>query len=239
MTLIGWLQIGLLFLVVALLVKPLGLFMARVFSGKRTFLSPVLEPVERGFYAAAGVDPEAEQGWLAYAFAILAFSMAGLAALYAILRLQYYLPLNPQGFAGMSPHLAFNTAVSFVTNTNWQSYGGETTLSHFSQMAGLTVQNFASAAAGIAMALALTRAFARSGARTVGNFWVDLTRATLYVLLPLSILVALAFVAMGLAQTLDASVTATTLEGAAQTIALGPVASQDRKSTRLNSSHRL
>ncbi len=227
MTLIGWLQIGLLFLVVALLVKPLGLFMARVFSGKRTFLSPVLEPVERGFYAAAGVDPEAEQGWLAYAFAILAFSMAGLAALYAILRLQYYLPLNPQGFAGMSPHLAFNTAVSFVTNTNWQSYGGETTLSHFSQMAGLTVQNFASAAAGIAMALALTRAFARSGARTVGNFWVDLTRATLYVLLPLSILVALGFVAMGLAQTLDASVTATTLEGAAQTIALGPVASQE------------
>ncbi len=227
MTLIGWLQIGLLFLVVALLVKPLGLFMARVFSGKRTFLSPVLEPVERGFYAAAGVDPQAEQGWLAYAFAILAFSMAGLAALYAILRLQYYLPLNPQGFAGMSPHLAFNTAVSFVTNTNWQSYGGETTLSHFSQMAGLTVQNFASAAAGIAMALALTRAFARSGARTVGNFWVDLTRATLYVLLPLSILVALAFVAMGLAQTLDASVTATTLEGAAQTIALGPVASQE------------
>ena len=227
MTLIGWLQIGLLFLVVALLVKPLGLFMARVFSGKRTFLSPVLEPVERGFYAAAGVDPKAEQGWLAYAFAMLAFSMAGLAALYAILRLQYYLPLNPQGFAGMSPHLAFNTAVSFVTNTNWQSYGGETTLSHFSQMAGLTVQNFASAAAGIAMALALTRAFARSGARTVGNFWVDLTRATLYVLLPLSILVALAFVAMGLAQTLDASVTATTLEGAAQTIALGPVASQE------------
>jgi K+-transporting ATPase ATPase A chain len=227
MTLIGWLQIGLLFLVVALLVKPLGLFMARVFSGKRTFLSPVLEPVERGFYAAAGVDPEAEQGWLAYAFAMLAFSMAGLVALYAILRLQYYLPLNPQGFAGMSPHLAFNTAVSFVTNTNWQSYGGETTLSHFSQMAGLTVQNFASAAAGIAMALALTRAFARSGARTVGNFWVDLTRATLYVLLPLSILVALAFVAMGLAQTLDASVTATTLEGVAQTIALGPVASQE------------
>ncbi|MGE0279006.1 MAG: potassium-transporting ATPase subunit KdpA [Rhizobiaceae bacterium] len=227
MTLIGWLQIGLLFLVVAALVKPLGLFMASVFTGERVFLSPALAPVERGFYAAAGVDPKAEQGWLAYALSMLAFSMAGLAVLYAILRLQFYLPLNPQGFAGMSPHLAFNTAVSFVTNTNWQSYGGETTLSHFSQMAGLTVQNFVSAAAGIAMALALTRAFARSQAQTVGNFWVDLTRATLYVLLPLAFIVALIFVAMGLPQTLDASVTATTLEGAQQTIALGPVASQE------------
>ncbi len=227
MTLIGWLQIGLLFAVVAALVKPLGLFMARVFSGERTFLSPVLAPVERGFYAVAGVDQKAEQGWLAYTLSMLAFSMAGFAALYAILRLQFYLPLNPQGFAGMAPDLAFNTAVSFVTNTNWQSYGGETTLSHFSQMAGLTVQNFVSAATGIAMALALTRAFARSAAQTVGNFWVDLTRATLYVLLPLAIIVAIAFVAMGLPQTLDASVSATTLEGAQQTIALGPVASQE------------
>ena len=227
MTLIGWLQIGLLFAVVAALVKPLGLFMARVFSGERTFLSPVLGPVERGFYGAAGVDRQAEQGWLAYALSMLAFSMAGFVALYATLRLQLYLPLNPQGFAGMAPDLAFNTAVSFVTNTNWQSYGGETTLSHFSQMAGLTVQNFVSAAAGIAMALALTRAFARSAAQTVGNFWVDLTRATLYVLLPLAIVVAVAFVAMGLPQTLDASVTATTLEGGLQTIALGPVASQE------------
>ena len=227
MTLIGWLQIGLLFLIVAALVKPLGLFMARVFSGERTFLSPVLRPVERGFYAAAGVDMKAEQGWLAYAMSVLAFSMASFAALYAILRLQFYLPLNPQGFAGMSPDLAFNTAVSFVTNTNWQSYGGETTLSHFSQMAGLTVQNFVSAAAGIGMALALTRAFGRSGVQTVGNFWVDLNRATLYVLLPLAIIVALTFVAMGLPQTLDASVSVTTLEGAQQTIALGPIASQE------------
>jgi K+-transporting ATPase ATPase A chain len=227
MTLIGWLQIGLLFAVVAALVKPLGLFMARVFSGERTFLSPVFGPVERGFFAAAGVDQKTEQGWLAYTLSMLASSMAGFAALYAILRLQFYMPLNPQGFAGMAPDLAFNTAVSFVTNTNWQSYGGETTLSHFSQMAGLTVQNFVSAAAGIAMALALTRAFARSAAQTVGNFWVDLTRATLYVLLPLAIIVAIAFVAMGLPQTLDASVTATTLEGARQTIALGPVASQE------------
>ena len=227
MTLIGWLQIGLLFLIVAALVKPLGLFMARVFSGERTFLSPVLSPVERACYVIGGIDPKTEQGWLAYALSMLAFSMAGFAALYAILRLQFYLPLNPQAFAGMPPDLAFNTAVSFVTNTNWQSYGGETTLSHFSQMAGLTVQNFVSAAAGIAMALAVTRAFARSGAKTVGNFWVDLTRATLYVLLPLSIIVALIFVAMGLPQTLEASVTATTLEGAQQTIALGPVASQE------------
>ena len=227
MTLIGWLQIALLLAIVAVLVKPLGLFMARVFSGERTVLSPIVGPVERGFYSVAGVDRKAEQGWLAYTLSMLAFSMAGFVALYAILRLQFYLPLNPQGFAGMPPHLAFNTAVSFVTNTNWQSYGGETTLSQFSQMAGLTVQNFVSAAAGIAMALALTRAFARSAMQSVGNFWVDLTRATLYVLLPLAIVFAIAFVAMGLPQTLDASVTATTVEGARQTIALGPVASQE------------
>ena len=227
MTLIGWLQIGLLFLVVFALIKPLGLFMASVFSGERTILSPILSPIERGFLAASGIDPQKEQGWLAYTFSMLVFSMAGFAALYAILRCQAWLPFNPQGFANVPPDLAFNTAVSFVTNTNWQSYGGETTMSHFSQMAGLTVQNFVSAATGIAMALALTRAFARSGAQTVGNFWVDLTRATLYVLLPLAIFVALAFVAMGLPQTLDASVAATTVEGAQQTIALGPVASQE------------
>ena len=227
MSLVGWLQIGLLFLIVVALVKPLGLHMARVFEGERTFLAPALAPLERCFYAAGCIDPKAEQGWLAYALSMLAFSMAGFVTLYAILRLQFYLPLNPLGFSGMAPDLAFNTAVSFVTNTNWQSYGGETTLSNFSQMAGLTVQNFVSAAAGIGMALALTRAFARSGARTVGNFWVDLTRSTLYVLLPLSIVVALVLVAMGLPQTLDASVGATTLEGAQQTIALGPIASQE------------
>ena len=227
MTLIGWLQIGLLFLVVA---RPGQA--ARPVHGARLFrrahLSVARPRAGRArLLCCSGIDPKKEQGWLAYTLSMLAFSMAGFAALYAILRLQGYLPLNPQGFAGMPPDLAFNTAVSFVTNTNWQSYGGETTMSHFSQMAGLTVQNFVSAATGIAMALALTRAFARSGAQTVGNFWVDLTRATLYVLLPLSIIVALAFVAMGLPQTLDASVTATTLEGAQQTIALGPVASQE------------
>lgn len=227
MSLIGWLQIGLLVAVTAALVKPLGLYMARVFSGERTFLTPLLAPMERFFYAAGGVDRQREQSWLGYAMAMLAFSAAGLAFLYAVLRLQGALPLNPQGFAGVPADLAFNTAVSFVTNTNWQSYAGETTMSHFSQMVGLTVQNFVSAASGIGMALAVTRAFARSGVETVGNFWVDLIRATLYVLLPLSVVVALAFVAMGLPQTLDASVAATTLEGARQNIALGPVASQE------------
>lgn len=227
MTFIGWLQIGLLFLIVIALIKPLGLFMARVFSGERTVLSPVLSPLEHGFYVAGGIDPDREQGWQAYAISMLAFSAAGFALLYAMLRLQFWLPLNPQGFAGLAPDLAFNTAISFVTNTNWQAYGGETTMSHFSQMAGLTVQNFVSAATGIAMAMAVTRAFGRSGVNAVGNFWVDVTRATLYVLLPLAIIVALAFVAMGLPQTLDAAVTATTLEGAQQTIALGPVASQE------------
>ena len=227
MSLVGWAQIGLLFFIVLALIKPLGLYMARVFSGERTFLSVVLGPVERGFYAAGGIKADREQSWLGYAFALLAFSAAGFLLLYAILRLQHLLPLNPQGFAAVPADLAFNTAVSFVTNTNWQAYGGETTMSLFSQMAGLTVQNFVSAASGIAIALAVTRAFARSAAETVGNFWVDMTRATLYVLLPLSILVALAFVAMGLPQTLDASVAATTLEGANQTIALGPVASQE------------
>jgi K+-transporting ATPase ATPase A chain len=227
MTIIGWLQIGLLFLAVGIVVKPLGLYMARVFSGERNVFSPILGPVERGLYAAAGVDPAKEQGWLAYTMSMLAFSLAGFVSLYAILRLQAWLPLNPQRFGNVPADLAFNTAVSFVTNTNWQNYGGETTLSHFSQMTGLTVQNFVSAASGIAMALAVTRAFARSAASTVGNFWIDLTRATLYVLLPIAVVVALAFVAMGLPQTFHASVEATTLEGAKQTIALGPVASQE------------
>ncbi|WP_327197944.1 potassium-transporting ATPase subunit KdpA, partial [Sinorhizobium saheli] len=178
MTAIGWLQISLLLLAVLIVAKPLGLYMAQVFSGERNVFSPILAPVERGLYAAAGVDPAREQGWLAYTLSMLAFSMVGVVSLYAILRLQAYLPLNPQGFGNVPPDLAFNTAVSFVTNTNWQNYAGETTLSHFSQMIGLTVQNFVSAASGIALALAVTRAFARSAASAVGNFWVDLTRAT-------------------------------------------------------------
>lgn len=227
MTIVGWLQISLLFLAVLFVIKPLGLYMARVFSGERTFLSPVLGRLERDLYRVSGINPEKEQSWLGYTLAMLAFSLTGFLALYAMLRLQAYLPLNPQGFPGVPSDLAFNTAVSFVTNTNWQNYGGESTLSHFSQMAGLTVQNFLSAATGMALAVAITRAFARSKVATLGNFWVDMTRATLYVLLPLAIVVALAFVAMGLPQTLDASVTATTLEGANQVISLGPVASQE------------
>ncbi|SHE49293.1 K+-transporting ATPase ATPase A chain [Kaistia soli DSM 19436] len=227
MSFVGWLQIAALFLAVLAVIKPLGLYMARVFQGERTFISPVLAPVERGFYRLAGVDDQREQGWLAYAFAMLAFSIAGFVSLYAILRLQAFLPFNPQGFTGVAPDLAFNTAISFLTNTNWQNYAGETTMSQFSQMAGLTVHNFLSAASGIAMAMALTRAFARSKAKTLGNFWVDLTRATLYVLLPLAIVVTVVFIAMGLPQTLGASITATTLEGAHQVIALGPVASQE------------
>jgi K+-transporting ATPase ATPase A chain len=227
MTIVGWLQISLFFLAVIIVIKPLGLYMARVFSGEWTFLSPVLGRVEHDLYRVSGINPEKEQSWLGYTLAMLAFSLAGFLALYAMLRLQAYLPLNPQGFPGVPADLAFNTAVSFVTNTNWQNYAGETTMSHFSQMAGLTVQNFLSAATGMALAVAITRALARSKVATLGNFWVDMTRATLYVLLPLAIVVALAFVAMGLPQTLSGSITATTLEGANQVISLGPVASQE------------
>ena len=211
MTIFGWLQIGLVLIAVLLLAKPLGLYLARVFSGERSWLSPVFAPLETGFYRLAGVRPEREQGWLLYALSVLAFSLAGFLVLYGMLRLQHLLPLNPQGFAGLPPDLAFNTAVSFVTNTNWQNYAGESTMSHFSQMAGLTVQNFLSAATGMAVAIAVTRAFMRSKVSELGNFWVDMTRATLYVLLPLAVLVSLAFIAMGLPQT----------------IAIGPVASQE------------
>ncbi|MCW2272817.1 potassium-transporting ATPase subunit KdpA [Rhodoblastus acidophilus] len=227
MTLNGWLQIGLVLGLVLVAVRPLGLYMATVFEGRRSFASPVLGRIERGFYRLAGVAPDREQSWLAYTLAMLTFSALGFASLYAILRLQAYLPFNPQGFDGVPPDLAFNTAISFLTNTNWQAYGGETTMSHFSQMAGLAVHNFLSAATGIALALAVTRAFSRASAATLGNFWVDLTRATLYVLLPLAILVALAFIATGVPQTLTGAVDATTLEGAKQTIAMGPMASQE------------
>ena len=227
MTFAGWLQIALMVAAVALIVKPLGLYMAQVFEGRRNVLTPVFGPVERLFYGISGVDSDKEQSWLGYTLAMLAFSIAAFVILYLILRFQGLLPLNPQGFSGVAPDLAFNTAVSFITNTNWQSYIGETTMSHFSQMAGLTVQNFMSAAVGIALAVALTRAFVRSSVTTIGNFWVDMTRATLYILLPIATIIAIVFVALGLPQTLDASITATTLEGAQQTIALGPVASQE------------
>jgi K+-transporting ATPase ATPase A chain len=223
----GWLQISLVLILVLAIVRPLGAYMASALEGDRNFLSPILAPVERSLYRLAGIDPRAEQGWLGYAAAMLGFNLAGFVLLYAILRLQGSLPFNPQGFGAVPADLAFNTAVSFVTNTNWQAYGGETTMSHFSQMAGLTVQNFLSAATGLAIALAVTRAFSRSSSASIGNFWADLVRAVLYVLLPLAVLVALAFVAMGVPQTLDGSVTATTLEGSTQTLALGPIASQE------------
>ncbi|MFJ5487451.1 potassium-transporting ATPase subunit KdpA [Hansschlegelia beijingensis] len=226
MTLNGWGQIALYCVIVLLLVRPLGGFLTRLYSGERTFLHPALAPVERGFYRLAGVRPEQDQGWLAYALAMLAFNLVGFLAVYAALRLQGALPLNPQGFAGLAPDLALNTAVSFVTNTNWQSYGGEATMSYGSQMWALTVQNFLSAATGMAVAVAFVRGFARRSAQGVGNFWTDLTRSTLYVLLPACVVLALVYVALGVPQTLSSYVTAKTLEGADQTIALGPVASQ-------------
>lgn len=226
MTLIGWMQIALYCAIIIAVTRPLGGFMTRIFTGERTWLSLPLGPLERGFYRLAGVDERAEQHWLTYAVSMLLFNLAGAAFLYAILRVQDVLPLNPQGLPALPAELAFNTAISFVTNTNWQSYGGETTMSYLSQMAGLTVQNFLSAATGIALALALVRGFARKSAKTIGNFWVDMTRATLYVLLPISLLAALFFIWQGVPQNLDAYTVATTVEGAQQTIAQGPVASQ-------------
>lgn len=226
MTLAGWLQIALFCAVVLALVKPLGLYMTRVFTGASTPLSPVLRPIERGLYRLAGIDERHEQHWLAYAGAMLVFHAAGFVLLYGILRLQAVLPLNPADQGAVAPDLAFNTAASFVTNTNWQNYGGESTLSYLSQMLGLTHQNFLSAATGIALAVALIRGFARASARTVGSFWVDLTRCTLYVLLPLCIVYTLFLVWQGVPQTLAPYAEATTLEGGKQTIALGPVASQ-------------
>jgi K+-transporting ATPase ATPase A chain len=226
MTLIGWAQIALVLACVIAAAVPLGRLIATVAAGGRTFLHPVLGPLERAIYAVAGIDPTRGQGWKAYTLSMLGFSAAGFLLLYAILRLQGLLPLNPQGFGGMTPYLAFNTAVSFVTNTNWQAYSGEAAASYLSQMAGLTVHNFVSAATGIALALALSRALAAGSIGQLGNFWADLVRVTLYVLLPLSILVGLAFVAMGMPQTLGAYVEARTLEGATQVIPLGPVAFQ-------------
>jgi K+-transporting ATPase ATPase A chain len=212
--------------IVAAIAVPLGTYMARVFSGERTFLSPVLVPVERFFYRISGVDETREQSWVAYTIAMLLFNLVCFAVLYALLRLQGFLPFNPQHMGAMPGDLALNTAISFATNTNWQNYGGETTLGYFVQMAGLTVHNFVSAATGIAIAIALIRGFVRRSGTTVGNFWVDLVRCTLYVLLPVSIIVGLIFVWQGMPQNLGAYVTAHTLEGGKQIIAQGPVASQ-------------
>ena len=222
----GWAEIALTIGLAAVLGWPIGLYMSRVWNGEKTWLDPVLRPVEGIFYKAAGVDPARSQGWLGYAGALLAFNVAGFILLYALLRLQGGLPLNPQGFAGVSPHLTFNTAVSFVTNTNWQSYGGETTLSTLTQMTGLTVQNFLSAATGATIAAALARAFVANRGEGVGNFWADMTRTTLWVLLPLSLVFAVVLVSLGVTQTLAANATATGLEGGSQTLSLFPTASQ-------------
>src|SRR6202165_1545472 len=227
MTIIGWVQIALFSVVVILITRPFGGYMTRVFNGERTFLSPVLRPIERAVYWCCGIDETEEQSWRTYAVAMLFFSVVGFLTLYALQRLQWYLPFNPQGQTGVEQSLAFNTSVSFVTNTNWQSYVPETTMGYLVQMAGLTVHNFLSAAVGIVLAIVLIRGFAGREASGIGNFWVDLTRCTLYILLPISVIVTLLFVWQGVPQNLSAYVDATTLEGAKQTIAQGPVASQE------------
>src|SRR5438128_1070297 len=226
MTVIGWIQILLYCAIVVALVKPLGWYMTRVFNGESTFLSPVLRPVERGLYWIGGVDEKREQHWLTYTVAMLLFHVGGFLIIYGLMRLQALLPLNPAEQSAVAPDLSFNTAISFLTNTNWQNYGGESTLSYLTQMLGLTHQNFLSAATGIALAVAMIRGFSRASARTVGNFWVDVTRTTLYVLLPICVVYTLFLIWQGMPQTLGDYVEATTLEGAKQTIAVGPVASQ-------------
>jgi potassium-transporting ATPase potassium-binding subunit len=221
------LQIALFSAIVILVTRPFGGYMTRVFNGEQTSLSPLLRPVEYAVYWCCGIDENEEQSWRTYAVSMLFFSVTGFVMLYALLRLQSSLPFNPQGQPGVDPVLAFNTSISFVSNTNWQSYVPEATMGYLVQMAGLAVQNFVSAAVGIALALALIRGFARREAIGIGNFWVDLTRCTLYILLPISLVVTLIFVWQGAPQNLSAYVDATTLEGAKQTIAQGPVASQE------------
>jgi potassium-transporting ATPase potassium-binding subunit len=226
MTVIGWIQILLYCAIVAALVAPLGWYMTRVFNGERTFLSPLLRPVEAGLYWLGGVDERREQHWVTYTVSMLFFHVGGFLILYALMRLQAMLPFNPAEQSAVAQDLSFNTAVSFITNTNWQNYGGESTLSYLVQMLGLTHQNFLSAATGIVLAVALIRGFARASMRTIGNFWVDITRCTLYILLPICIVYALFLVWQGIPQTLGPYLEAATLEGAKQTIAVGPVASQ-------------
>ena len=197
-----------------LLAWPFGRYMASVYTGKRTFLDPVLNPLEKLFYKLCGVDPNHEMGWWEYAVAVMVFNILGIVVLFVILLVQGYLPLNPQHFPGVKWDLALNTAVSFVTNTNWQNYGGESTMTYLSQMSGLVIQQFASAATAMAVLIALIRGLIRRQANSVGNFWVDLTRTTLWILLPVSIVFALAFASQGVIQTLHPYVTAQTLEGA-------------------------
>ena len=227
MTVAGWLEIALTLALVVVVAWPLGAFMAAVFDGRKTLLTPLAAPVERGLYRLSGVDPNKEQDWFEYTLSMIIFSFGCFLALYLIMRFQALLPLNPLARGAVPPDLAFNTAISFITNANWQGYAGETTMSHFTQMVGLTANNFLDTAVAVALALGLTRALARQQCATIGNFWVDLTRAVLYVLLPLSALVALALVFLGAPQTLQGAMEATTLEGVKQTIAIGPVASQE------------
>jgi K+-transporting ATPase ATPase A chain len=227
MTLQGWILILTFVGLLLASAKPVGLWLFALYEGRATPLHRLLGPVERGFYRLSGIDPAQEQGWRRYAVHMLIFNAVLLLFTYAILRLQGLLPLNPQGFAGTSEHLAFNTAISFTTNTNWQSYAGESTLSNLSQMLGLTIHNFLSAATGIALAFALFRGFARRTSTGIGNFWADMTRVTLYLLLPLCFVIALFYIASGVPQTLAGSVDVTTLEGVKQTLAFGPVASQE------------
>jgi len=227
MTFEGWILIlGFVGILLAL-TKPVGLWLFALYEGRRTPIHAILGPVETGFYKLSGIDPKAEQGWRRYALHMIMFNAMLMALTYAVLRLQGVLPGNPQGLAGLSPHLAFNTAISFTTNTNWQSYGGESTVSNFSQMFGLTIHNFLSAATGIALAFALFRGFARRSSATIGNFWADMTRVTLYVLLPICVVVTLFYIASGVPQTMAGTVDISTLEGLKQTLVLGPVASQE------------
>jgi potassium-transporting ATPase potassium-binding subunit len=226
MTVIGWFQIILYCAIIVAIVPFLGGYMTRVFNGERTFLSPVLRPVENALYAIGGVDERHEQHWLTYTVGMLLFHVGGFAILYALMRFQDQLPFNPADQSAVPADLAFNTAISFITNTNWQNYGGESTMSYLVQMLGLTHQNFLSAATGIVLAVALIRGFARASMQTIGNFWVDITRCTLYILMPICVVFALFLVWQGMPQTLGSYVEATTLEGAKQTIAVGPVASQ-------------
>ncbi|MET0248332.1 MAG: potassium-transporting ATPase subunit KdpA [Sphingobium sp.] len=227
MTLSGWLLIFAFVGILLALTKPIGLWLFALYEGRRTPLHVILGSAETGFYRLSGIDPNEDQSWRRYAVHMLIFNAALLALTYALLRLQGMLPLNPLGYGAVSEHLAFNTAISFTANTNWQSYGGESTMSNLSQMLALTIHNFLSAATGIALAFALFRGFARRSAKGIGNFWADMTRVTLYLLLPLCVVLTLFYIASGVPQTLAGSVDVTTLEGARQTLALGPVASQE------------
>src|SRR6478672_58511 len=227
MTAQGWLQIAVFFVVLTALTPLIGGYMARVFGGERLLLTPVLGPIERLLYRVMRTDPEREQDWKGYARTVIVFSFVSWLALYLILRTQGIHPFNPQGFAAAPWDVTFNTTSSFVTNTNWQYYAGETTLSNFSQMAGLTVQNFVSAAVGIAVVVAVIRGFSRRSGKTLGNFWADLIRTLLYVLLPISVVGALVLVSQGVIQTLSPNIDFTTLTGGQSTLAVGPVASQE------------